>query len=146
MNANVLPEAAAAAAADAAAAQAGTTTNDSSGAGAAAGDQASKGKSLEELTADINRETEERIRKLRDDAQRRIAAAAKSSIPLPARKTTAFEFMESARDRLRALRGDVMITDAAADQQLKQILDAWFLENGEKPAAAPEASGSAGQA
>lgn len=82
--------------------------------------------STDDAIANIRRETDERIQKIRTEAERRIAQTLKQAVPLPQRKTIAHDFMEKARDRLRAILSQPLMSDADADNQLQQVLDAWF--------------------
>jgi hypothetical protein len=94
---------------------------------------AKKKLSPQEVIEAIERETEETIRKAREDAVRRIALAQKTAIPLPQRKTNAFDFMEKAREYVRTTLVQPTLADADADAHIQTALDAWIASK--RPAA-----------
>ena len=68
------------------------------------------------------------IKKLNDEADRRKALALKKAIPLPQRKTTAFDFLEVERDRMRSALAQPLLSDADVDAHIKSALDAWHAQ------------------
>lgn len=110
---------------------AGAQTGASGDADAGAADP--KGPSPQEIIKKIDEETQQSIQKLLDDANRRKALALKKAIPLPQRKTTAFDFLEVERDRMRTALNEPLLADADIDAHIKSVLDNW---HSQRPAAA----------
>lgn len=111
-----------------AAAGAATGASDSSGASGSSGAADPKTLSPEEIIAKIDEETQANIRKLVEDANRRKALALKKAIPLPQRKTTAFDFLEAERDRMRTALDQPLLSDADVDAHIKSALDTWHAQ------------------
>jgi|JI10StandDraft_1071094.scaffolds.fasta_scaffold23082_9 hypothetical protein len=107
-------------------------TGDSSGnpAGAPETSGAADPKTLspDEIIRKIDEETQAAIKKLNDEADRRKALALKKAIPLPQRKTTAFDFLEVERDRMRSALAQPLLSDADVDAHIKSALDAWHAQ------------------
>lgn len=108
------------------------STGDSSGnpAGAPETSGAADPKTLspDEIIRKIDEETQAAIKKLNDEADRRKALALKKAIPLPQRKTTAFDFLEVERDRMRSALAQPLLSDADVDAHIKSALDAWHAQ------------------
>lgn len=118
--------------ADGAAQAAARPANDSNenpgGSSEASGAADPKTLSPEEIIRKIDEETQANIKKLVEEADRRKALALKKAIPLPQRKTNAFDFLEIERDRMRVALAQPLLSDADVDAHIKTALDAWHAQ------------------
>lgn len=75
-----------------------------------------------EIVADLERERDEKIEKIRKDYNVKIAKAKRNATPIGERRRAALDFLDRLRDAYRAAHGDILLEESVVDGEISNML------------------------